>query len=155
MINGIDHALTAQGTDEVVLPLLTLRHNSISETLRFVANTENIVANGETHIAFPFEITLPSDDGNTPRCQLTIPNIDRRIDQAARDIVGSPIADIAIIATDDPDSPLTELRGLLLKDVEGDVERIQGTLQAHDQTQEPYPWRRSTEDRFPGVRKPT
>lgn len=154
-INSVDTALNDQESDVVVMPLITIKHNSMVEELRFVSNTEDVTASGEVFTAFPFHFELPNDDGNTPRAKLTIPNIDRRIDKAARDIIGAPKIEVSIIAADDPDNPLITLRDLELRDIEGDVESIRGTIQSTDQTQEPYPFKRATSDRFPGVRKPT
>ena len=55
-------ALYAQESDELILACVTLSRPSWSEPVRLVNNGANLVHAGETFLAFPCELTLPSDD---------------------------------------------------------------------------------------------
>lgn len=59
-----------------LLLFLEVGANSMPETLRIVADTQNWTSNGVEYLACPFGFKLPDDTaGQTPRAQLVIDNI--------------------------------------------------------------------------------
>ncbi|NDC57532.1 MAG: DUF1833 domain-containing protein, partial [Alphaproteobacteria bacterium] len=69
-------SLTAETTDEVWLPLVTISHADLSSPIRVVANNENITSRGNTFIGYPFEIELPSQNDQSPgEARLRIDNV--------------------------------------------------------------------------------
>lgn len=71
MSNTLSPQLLAQlfsrQSDDPFLILLTLSHETFATDFRLVNNSVNVVSRGETYLAFPFQITLPIDDGETAR----------------------------------------------------------------------------------------
>lgn len=65
--NEVLAQLFSQESNDPFLTLLTLSHSSFPSDIRLVNNTEDIVSNGLTYIAFPMKIILPRDDGETTR----------------------------------------------------------------------------------------
>lgn len=76
-------------SDDPLLWLLTVRLPIITANrtvLRAVSNLEDVVSRGETFSAFPFQVTLPPDDGQ--RIQnliITFPNVGRELMQVVRE----------------------------------------------------------------------
>lgn len=70
--------LQAVNDPQGLLWLLKLDHAAFSAAPRVVNDTRNLTTLGDTYVALPFELTLPSDkDGESPRAQLRIDNIGR------------------------------------------------------------------------------
>lgn len=70
MPNNISSQLLAQfygqSSGDPLLMLVTLSHPTFS-TIYLVNNSEDIVSRGNTYTAFPMNIRIPSDDGETAR----------------------------------------------------------------------------------------
>jgi Domain of unknown function (DUF1833) len=59
--------LFGQTSDDPFLTLATLSHPSFASDIRLVNNTKDIVSRGQTFRAFPMNVRLPVDDGETAR----------------------------------------------------------------------------------------
>lgn len=55
-------SINASETDEVWLAMVILTHPDFAAPIRLVANTENIVHDSQTFIAFPFNVSLPDEE---------------------------------------------------------------------------------------------
>lgn len=68
-------------SDGVWLPLVEIILVDPTTTLRLVQNTDNITWNGETWVAFPFDLGDTTEDskGALPSIQLTVSNVTRAI----------------------------------------------------------------------------
>lgn len=63
-----------------VLALLKIDHASLSAPVRIVNDTRNITTLGDTYLALPFTVGLPSDrSGEMPRARLQIDNVGREL----------------------------------------------------------------------------
>ena len=63
-----------------VLTLLKMDHASLSAPVRIVNDTRNVTTLGDTYLALPFRIVLPSDKAREmPRAQLQIDNVGREL----------------------------------------------------------------------------
>ena len=59
--------LFAQESNDPFLILVTLSHENFDEDIRLVNNSENITSRGNVFQAFPMNIRLPVDDGESAR----------------------------------------------------------------------------------------
>lgn len=110
------------------LALLTI--TTPTDVLRFVNNTEDIVSNGDTFMAFPFAIVLPGDDGEAlPRVKLQLQNFDEHIVEAIRGLAEPPIIKCQIITSLTPDDVEIEIENMILRTVNYDALDITGDLQ--------------------------
>lgn len=70
MANQVSPQLLAefykQSSGDPLLMLVTLSDPSFAD-IRLARNTVNIVSRGQTYLAFPMDIRLPADDGETVR----------------------------------------------------------------------------------------
>jgi len=134
------------------LELLTITHDDLSEPLRFVNNTETITSNGESYIAFPFKVKLPTDkDRAVPRAQLEISNVSRQIGQLIRQLATPPTVQIDIVRMDDFDAVEMTFPPLQLRNARYDNLSVSGDLTVDDTAREPYPQRSFTPAEFPGL----
>jgi len=125
---------------DLYLVLLTIEHPDLDSPIHVVNNTVNVISNGITYVAFPFEIALPeSPENSPPRAELTISNVSREIGQAIRQVGSPPSVTIAVIRQATPDVIEALHVGMKLTGVTYDVQQVSGQLVREDFTTEPYP----------------
>lgn len=70
--------LAAVSAPESPLMLLQIDHVDLVAPIRVVSDTQNIVSNGNTFIAYPFKFILPSDyENQLPKAKIEISNVGR------------------------------------------------------------------------------
>ncbi len=122
-------AVYSSSSDEVFLTLLSISHDDLEDDLRFVADFQDIVSNGETYSACAFEYTLPDDiDGSVSSPTVTICNVDRSILTVVRTISTAPVFTISIVLASDPDTVEVGPYEYYLESVSYDALTITGTL---------------------------
>lgn len=145
-------ALFAQQTGEAIIILLTLTEASLPAPIRVCTAGEDVVSNGETYQAFPFEITMPDDtDEAPPTVRLTIDAVDRRIIEAVRAAEGAIAVQMQIVFSSDLDQVEVMLGEFKLTEVEYSALSVEGTLSFEDILSEPYPADTFTPAKFPGM----
>lgn len=134
-------AVYAQQTDEIFLILLrlTLPTDPVSY-LYLVNNTSDIVSNGQTYTAFPFSISLPTDENGRPsEATIAIDNVSRALVDELRGLTAPLGVRIQLIRASDPDVIEAEFDDFELRDVRYDAFSIQGRLTLESFISEPYP----------------
>lgn len=96
-------AIFAQETSQVFLVIIEIDHSDLTTPLRFVNNNENIVSNGNTYEAFPFEFQFPNDSEDESSARLSICNIDRQIVAVIRSLTSAPTVTVSVILASTPD----------------------------------------------------
>ncbi len=98
-------SMFAQQTAEVWLMCLKIEHASLAQPLRFVNDMQDLLRSGGTHIAFPFQITLPQDsETEQVQVQLVIDNIDRQIVQQIRTLSSAPTITLEVVLRSNPNT---------------------------------------------------
>lgn len=137
-----DDALHAWATvrlsDEPVLLLMTITHPEV-ETVRLARNTtEDVTSRGETFRAAWFEVDWVNNDGNIPRCDLSVPNVNyKEIGQKYMGLSTRPEVALEVVLENDPDTLLRYVRRLELINVRPDPVFVTGALQGKDHSSEP------------------
>jgi hypothetical protein len=145
-------ALAAQETGEVFLQLITISHDLLVPPLYFVNNTVDIVSRGNTHLGWPFQITLPDERADTmPTVQLVIDNIDRRIMEGIRMLPSAPAVALEVILASDPDTLESGPFNFTVRGVEYDALLIQATVAPEDILNEPAIAYTFSPKDFPGL----
>ena len=145
-------AIHSQETGEAFLILLTIDHTDLAAPIRVANNSEDIVSNGDTFLAFPFLLELPKDsDSLAPEATLTIDNVDRQIIAAVRSISSAPSVKIEVIRSGDPDTIEVSYDGMELRDVVYNAFQVSGKIVMQRFDAEPYPAGRMTPVDFPGL----
>ena len=144
-------AIMGQETSEAFIVLIKIDHSSLSSPIRVSSDGVNTSSNGETFIAFPFELELPiSDPDQPPRARITIDNVDRSIVTAIRSISTEATVDIDIVLASDPNTLEISYSGFKLTNVDYDALVVSGDLGFEDFFSEPYPSRVFSPADFPG-----
>lgn len=137
---------------DLPLALLEINHDELENPLRVVNNKEDIISNGETYIAFPFEIQLPNDkEDAAPQAKLRICNVSREIGQAIRLMRTPADVSLRVVRMDTPDVVELEFFGLKLRNVNFDAFSVEGTLVFENLVSEPFPWLTFSPAWFPGL----
>lgn len=145
-------ALFSQETSEVFLILITIDHADLAQPIRVTSDSVDTVSRGNTFVAFPFELDLPTDTFDAPpRARLTIDNIDRQIVQAVRDISSPAEVLMEIILASAPDNVEVSFPDFKLSNVNYDALTVSGDLIVEDFSAEPYPARVFGPADFPGI----
>ena len=155
--------LQRQESGEAVLFFITLDHADLAEPIRVVSDGVDYEWQGETWTGFPFDIELLTDGESAPRAQLTIQNVDRRIGDTVRDLSGQIAMRMDIVAASEFDqsaTPRTPIgtppieytaAHLVLSNVSVDVLQVTADIVSYDYSQDAYPARRATQDRYPAL----
>jgi len=129
-----------QETGECYLILLTIAHADLAASIRVVNNNEDIVSNGNTFSAFPFNCQLPDATEDTPpRARLIIDNTSQEIAQAIRTISSKATVLIQVIRAADPDTIERSFSEFDMRNVKWDASRVSGDLEIEGMESEPFP----------------
>lgn len=124
---AITPAIYQTSTNEAFLWLLTI--TSANETLRVVNNMEDVVSRGNTFTAYPFNISLPVEDGAKELAlTLTIDNVDQMLVEAIRGFLEPPMMTLELVLSSDFDTVEKKIDFLRLANVEYDALQIRGSL---------------------------
>lgn len=147
-------AIFAERSDQVALFLLELYHKDMGppDTMRLVANNEDVVSNGNTYSAFGCELALPPDfEDRLPQVQITMVNVDRSIVTELRGLSGPIDATWYLVLASDPDTYEAGPYKMKLRNVEHDELIISGILTGDDFWNEPWPKDDLTPENAPGL----
>ena len=142
----------AHDTDQTWLVLLTLDHPTLPEPARVVNNLVDVVSRGETYIACPFTISLPTqDDRGMPEAQLQIENVSQTLIKIIRTVDSEVSVKIEIVRFDAPDTVEQSFEDFALKSARADLTTIQGTLGLSDAILTAVPIYTFSPSFFPGL----
>lgn len=92
------------------LYLLTITHDDLPETLRFVRDFVNHTSRGEEFVAFPFDVTPPgSADGGSSPASITMTAIGGEIPAALRSLMTPAVLLVELVLASDPDTVVDTL----------------------------------------------
>jgi len=141
-------SLSAKGQIEAQAPesgdpflyMLEISHPTWSTPFYMVDNTVDVVSNGKTYIAWPFDFINGDDDGERlPEVSITIDNVDRRLIEIIRATIDPPSMAIKMVLASDPDQVEFYMQGLTLRDVEYDAFKITWKLFAESLADQRFP----------------
>jgi len=126
--NQLLKELFGQQSGDPFLMLVTLSHDSFPP-IRFVSNSEDIVSRGETYTAFPINIRLPADDGETLReVNMEFDNVSLELIDEIRTITTPLDAKIEMVLASRPNDVEIALEELKLVSVTYNENRVRARL---------------------------
>lgn len=149
-----------QESGAAIIPFLTITHDDLAETIRVAGDGVDYLWQTYTWIGFPFDIGLLTDNESPPRAQLTIQNVDRRIGDALRtlpsparlrlDLVEASEFDQAAVPRVPLGTPVISYTAnhLFVVNVSVSAAEVTADLVSWDYTQDTFPARRATQDRY-------
>lgn len=128
LTNDLLRELYAQDSADAFLMLLTISHPSFP-TIYLSNNNRDVVSRGNTYLAFPMEVTLPGDDGESMQ------EVDIRLDNVSRELitelrtVTTPInVTVEMVLASNTDYVQISLEEFKLKNISYNSKTIQGKL---------------------------
>lgn len=147
-------AVLEPNTGEVFLMLLTFNHSSFQVPVRLVNNVENIVSRGQTFQAFPLELVLPPDDGDTlPTVQITCQNASLELINMIRSVTGPMSVLIEMILASTPNYIEASIQDLRVVSVDYNKDTIVMTCSVDDLLNTSFPKECYLPSNFPGLFK--
>ena len=139
-------------TDEAPLVLITIEHADLPTPIRLSSDVVDTISNGETFIAYPFEISLPDDphQGIT-RGKFSFENISQDYTAAIRSLTTAPTMRIDIVLASDPDTLEVSYTDFEMTNFEYDVNVISATLSVESFMTEPWPGDSFLPSKFSGI----
>ncbi len=156
-------ALLLQESGEAIIAFLTIDHDDLAAPIRVASDGVDYSWQGEDWIGFPFKMHLLSDDEGAPKCQIEVQNVDRAIGDKLRALSSTARLRLDLVAasefdqTADPRTPLGappveySANHLRLANVSVDAMMITGDVISRDYSQDSFPARLATQDKFPGL----
>jgi hypothetical protein len=121
--------LYGQESSDPFLMLVTLTHVDFVATQRLVNNASNITSNGFGFTAFPMEITLPADDGETAReVSISFDNVGRDLIDEIRSITTPIGIKIEMVLASDPDQVQITLDDLKIGTISYNASKISARI---------------------------
>lgn len=122
------HVNTMQEEDAFIF-LMEISTPEMPETIRIANNNEDVYHNGTKYEAFPFEVTLPPDDGKPPQAlRVTTAFTGWDFIKLLRGVEEPPAVKIMLITTDNPNVAHKSIDFLKVGNVEYDSIAINFTL---------------------------
>lgn len=133
--------------------LLTFEHEDFEETIRVTSDSVDTISRGETFIAYPFQLKLPSDEEDSEaKASITIDNVGRGLIAALRSISRTPPTMlIEIVKSTDWDTVEASVPGFILGNIKYDAMTITADLMFDSRFNETLPAGRFTPGFFPNV----
>lgn len=168
----------AQFSSEVWLWFVTISSDDWPDPIRVVCEglgqisyrnggVVNYQMGGQVFLGCPFKLEWVSDDGNTPKAKVTVPDVDRSIGIEVLLLEDSPrikfelakLSDYSLVSwgANNDRLPLTTIVPEIsadffyLRNVSGDAMQVTADLTTYDITTEPWPKYRATQDRLPWI----
>lgn len=144
--------LYAQDSSDPFLMLLTMTHPDWVSPFRLVNNSSDVISRTHTYIAYPFNITLPVDDGETLRqAEITIDAVSQDLVVELRKL-STPVAiKLEMVVASLPDIVQIEVPGLQLKMIQYNAHQITGKLLMDDFLATSLDVEKYTPTVFPGI----
>lgn len=132
MSNSLTAELLAQMfgqvSDDPFLMFVTISHPEFP-TIYLVNNTVDQVSRGQVYTAFPMEVTLPTDDGETNReVKISFDNVSLELLDELRSVITPMDVKIEMVLASDLDTIQLSLEELKLRRVTYDKQRISAIL---------------------------
>ena len=130
--------------------LLTIKAGG--DTIRVVNNYEDVTSRGNTFMAYPFSLALPSDTGEAlPELQLTIDNVDQLLVKAVRGLLEPPEITFEMVLSSAPDVVERTIDFLRADYIGYDALSIQMRLRPNSIMGRNFPSSKYTPGRYPDL----
>jgi Domain of unknown function (DUF1833) len=139
-------------TGGVWLWLIEVVHPDLDEPYRFVNNTQDVASLGQTWTAFPVQLTLAVDDGQTnPSFEIKFDNVDRTLIDVVRGLTSAPRFNVYLVLYPSPNIAEATFEDMQAIDISFDAQSVSARLVSGDLLNAPYPGDSYTPDQFPAI----
>ena len=139
-------------SDIVIFSCVKMEHAELPHPYYFVNSENNLLVQGNLHIAAPFTIKLPGETEETiPQVTIEIDNVDSDIIDTVRSVLTPPTMSFYVVSPDEPDHIQAGPFKMKLREVSYDFQKITGTCRFRDLMNLNFPYHTFTPARFPGL----
>lgn len=147
---AIAPAIYQTTTNEAFLWLLTI--TTSKENILLVNNMEDIVSRGQKYTAYPFDISLPVEDGSKALAlTIKIDNVDQVLIEAIRGFLEPPVMKLELVLSSDLNTVEKKIDFLRLSNVEYDQLQIRGQLKPNNVLGNSFPASSYDPAQFPAL----
>lgn len=140
-----------QSITETYLVLIEIRHLMLPTPIRLVNDTQNLTAFTFLWNRGYMELRLPDTTSGNRSSNITIQNVDNRIGQSAKRLIGPATVKFRVVRRDTPDIAEVEYPTMRMTDIRGNSQSITATLASNHLKREPYPFVTASKDVAPGI----
>lgn len=152
--NDFIKALLDQHTAEAFIWLLTVEHAESGQAFRFCSNIEDTLSRGNTFAKFPFDLTLPDDDGDAlPAISIELKHTTGELLDVLRRYGSGAGLTVELIMASNPDTVQYTIDDLIIKTVPYDDSQTTLTAAVEDVLNQRYPADDYLPRSFPGMFK--
>jgi len=155
-------AMTGQQTTEVIVVLVTIDHDFLTDPLLFSSDpTERVssvpllyktVSRGDDYFYVPMEVTLPDEaEGTSLQAKLKVSNVGREQITLLRSVSTPATVTLEVVLASDPDTVAITLPVLDLTGANWDGQAVELTLTIEALDKEPYPAGNYDPSHFPAL----
>lgn len=145
-------AALSPNTGEVALFLLTFDHVTFTTPIRLVNNLDDISSRGNNYQAFPLDLVLPPDDGDTlPQVQITCQNASLELIDEIRKVPGPMSVKIELILASSPDYIEASIENMRVASVNYDKTTVQMICTVDDLLNTSFPKHKFLPSSHPGL----
>lgn len=159
-------SMYALEADEYPIILIEISREGMDDTIRISSDptvrisedpigygtVSSVSGSEKTYAYFPFELTLPQDDGTTvPKMRITVPNISAEIGWWLRGSIKIPIATVTIVSNADLNTSIATFPDFDLGNFNAGTMAVQGDLSLSNLEREPFPAGSFNPSSFPGL----
>ena len=149
-LHAVDQMYRSSSEDPVLM-LLHLTFPDASEYF-YVNNREDIISNGQTYTAFPFDFVLPDDNPDSePELNITISNVGLELIDSFRGNTQDITAEINMVFASFPDFSEISITDLVVRNISYDARAINITLAYEDILNTTIPSSIYSPTDFPGL----
>lgn len=141
-----------QDSGDPLLELVTLNHASFTSPIRLVKNTEDIISRSLTFMAFPFQVILPTDDGERSReVKIEFDNTGLDLITSIRSVITPIDCALEYVLASNPDLVEFDFLELKIKNITYNANRISGSLYLDDFLNTGLPGEKYDPPKYPGI----
>jgi hypothetical protein len=123
-------AILQRGTDEILVPMITITHDFLPDPVRVCLNPEGMTSRGNLFLFYPFRFTLPEERENrAPQSKLILDNIDLALVEALRSISDAAEVTLEMALLSSPDFLEYESAPMLWRAIVYNVTTIEGIIE--------------------------
>ncbi len=122
-----------QSSDVALTWLITVNDPAGVNVLRGAADISDVTSRGDVYTAFPFELVLPTDDGQRPQAlKVVVANVARELTDVIRSTLSPPLVKFELVLSDAPDVVEKTLDFFMVRGVSYNVQSIEISLAPSD-----------------------
>ena len=143
--------LLADRIDKNHVVLVEVEHAVLDEPIRVVLDNQALTALGKDWQPGKMDVVLPNEVDGTRSARVSVQNVDWRIGEAARRMITPATFWLKVVATDEPDTIVSDFPPLHLANAEGNEACVSGELTSILNTSNPARNARCTKDSAPAA----